>query len=419
MHGQLFGRHFAWQVRNVAESSPIALVCSGGGARGAYEAGVIRYLREELPAPVRAKVRFDVLCGSSVGAMTAAFLASTADRPDTQGIELSRLWTGLQLEQVYKVQGEDVWTLARKVWRLARDEKPDGWRLYDLLHLTPIEELVRTHIAWPRIAANLARGAVNAISVSTTRIHDGKTVVFVQRRDGGVPPWSRDPFTEAREAVLGSEHALASAAIPLLFRSVKIGDEYFCDGSVRQNTPLSPALRLGARRVLLLSLKFRPAVANDAASARAYPTTPALMGKVLNALMLDHTDYDLDRLRRFNAIFETGIKTFGPEFLEKMNATVEAMRGQPYRLVKDLVLRPSRDLSALAGAHAKAKVLTDDRSPLPTRVLRSITRSNLFTQADLASLLLFDGEYSRQLIDLAMQDTHAQREALIEFFQSG
>jgi NTE family protein len=402
----------------VADASPIALVCSGGGARGAYEAGVIRYLREELPASTRAKVKFDVICGSSVGAVTACFLASTADRPNQQGQELSRLWTSLQLEQVYKVEGEDLWTLTRKVWRMARDDKPEGWRLYDLLHLAPIEELVRTHINWPRIAANLAKGAVSAISVSTTRIHDGKTVVFVQRRDGGVPPWSRDPFTEARDTVLGAEHALASAAIPLLFRAVKIGTEYFCDGSVRQNTPLSPALRLGAQKVLLLSLRFRPPKPPPPPEDTNYPSTPALMGKVLNALMLDHTDYDLDRLRRFNAIFETGIKTFGPQFLEKMNETVSAMRGQPYRLVKDLVLRPSRDLSELAASHTKAKTLIEDRSPVPTRLLRRVTRSNLFTQADLASYLLFDGEYASQLIELAMADAHARRDALIEFFES-
>ncbi len=377
---------------------------------------MIRYLREELPASVRPHVRFDVLCGSSVGAVTACFLASTADQPDTQGAELAKLWTSLSLEQVYKVQGEDLWTLTQKVWRLARAEKPDGWRLYDLLHLAPIEELVRTHINWPRIAGNLARGAVNAISVSTTRIHDGHTVVFVQRRDGTVPPWSRDPSTEARSVVLGAEHALASAAIPLLFRAVKIGGEYFCDGSVRQNTPLSPALRLGAERVLVLSLR-RANAPVAAPRESSYPSTPALMGKVLNALMLDHTDYDLDRLRRFNAIFETATQTFGPTFLERLNHTVTEMRGQPYRMVKDLVLRPSRDLSALAASHAKAKALTSDRSPIPTRLLRSITRSNLFTQADLASLLLFDRDYSKQLIELAMEDTHAQRDALIQFFQ--
>ncbi len=395
-----------------------ALVCSGGGARGAYEAGIIRYLREELPSSVRPHVHFDVFCGTSVGAITNCFLAAHSDAPQDQGRLLSSFWTGLQLEKVFRVDGEDLWTITRKIWNLAREEeRPPGWRLYDLLHLAPLEELVRTLIPWARISANLARGNLSALSVSTTRIVDGKTVVFVQRKQGGVPPWSRDPFTEAREAILGPEHALASAAIPMLFKAVKIGEEYFCDGSVRQNTPLSPALRLGAERVLILSLRHRPdGPAPKPQPMANYPSTPVLMGKVLNALMLDHTEYDLDRMRRFNAILETGVKAFGAEFLPKMNETITQMRGQEYRRVKDLVIRPSRDLGEIAATQAKGKKLVNDTSGFPTRMLQRLTQSQLFTSADLASYLLFDGDYARALIELAMYDAHAQRDALIAFF---
>lgn len=395
-----------------------ALVCSGGGARGAYEAGIIQYLREELPASVRPHVHFDVLCGTSVGAITSCFLAASADAPQEQGARLAQFWSELQLEKVYRTDGEDLWTITRKLWNLARDEqRPDGWRLYDLIHLAPLEEMVRTRIPWPRISANLAKSALTALSVSTTRVVDGKTVVFVQTRDGTVPPWSRDPFTEAREAVVGAEHALASAAIPMLFKSVKIADEYFCDGSVRQNTPLSPALRLGAERVLILTLRYRPQGAPPPPKTMTgYPSTPVLMGKVLNALMLDHTEYDLDRMRRFNAILDTGVKTYGPDFLEKMNETVSQMRGQPYRRVKDLVIRPSRDLSEVAAAQAKGKKLVQDPTGFPSRMLQRLTQSQLFTSADLASYLLFDGNYAKALIELALEDAHAQREQLIAFF---
>ncbi len=394
-----------------------ALVCSGGGARGAYEAGIIKYLREELPLSVRRHVHFDLLCGTSVGAITSCFLAATADTPDEQGKILSSLWTDLELERVYKVDGEDLWTISRKIWKLAREESREGWRIYDLLHLAPLEEIVRTRTAWPRISVNLARGLLDAVSVSATRVVDGKTIVFVQRKEEGLPPWSRDPSTEARDAVLGAEHALASAAIPMLFKSVKIGDEYYCDGSVRQNTPLSPALRLGAERVMILSLRHRPEGAPPPPKVMAeYPSTATLMGKILNALMLDHTDYDLDRMHRFNGILETGTKTFGPTFLEQINQTVKQMRGQGYRVVRDLVIRPSRDLGEIAATQAKAKKLVNDDSSFPSRMLQKITRSHLFTQADLASYLLFDGAYARALIDLAMEDAHAQREALIAFF---
>jgi NTE family protein len=392
----------------------IALVCSGGGARGAYEAGVIRYLREEL----KANVRFDVLCGTSVGAMTACFLATTMDRPSDQGRELAEVWQSLSLERVFKVEGEDLFTITRKMWRAARDnERPDGWRIYDVLHPEALEEMVRTRTVWPRISANLAKGVFSALAVTATRINDGRTVVFVQRKEGGVPAWSRDPNTEARETIIGPEHALASGAIPLLFRSVRIGEEFFCDGSVRQNTPLSPALRLGADRVLILALKHKTHAPPPVRPMRAAPSTLLLVGKVLNALMLDHTEYDLDRLRRFNAMLAAGQQAFGDEFLPRMNEAIGNLRGQPYRPVRELVIRPSRDLAEVAADLLKKRKTPIEEGALPARWLHRFTQSQLFTQADLASYLLFDGQYASELIQMGMDDSHARRDQLVSFFE--
>jgi NTE family protein len=404
----------------IPPASPIALVLSGGGARGAYETGVIRYLREELPASVRPRVRFDIVCGTSVGAITACFLASTMDAPEKQGRVLSDMWSELSLEAVYKVKGEDLWSLTRKMWRAATNEpvRAEGWRLYDIFHPEPLEEMVRTRCPWPRISGNLAKGLFSSLAVSATQIGSGKSVVFVQRGEPGLPAWSRDPNTEAREAVIGPEHAMASAAIPLLFRSVKIGEEYFCDGSLRQNTPLTPALRLGAQRVLIVALKHRPSdSAAPGIALTAYPTTPMLMGKVLNALMLDHTDYDLDRLHRFNEILRAGRAAFGESFIPQINEISKRARGQPYRIVQELVLRPSRDIALIAASHAKRAGSQLERSTLPTKLLHRLAQSQLVTEADLASYLLFDGGYAKDLIALAMDDAHAQRQELLKFFE--
>lgn len=397
----------------------IGLVCSGGGARGAYEAGVIRYLREELPASARAHVRFDVLSGTSVGATTACFLAATMHMPDEQGKALAALWTGLSFEKVFRVEGESVYSVSRKIWRATRaSERPDGWRLYDLFHPEPIENLVRHAVDWPRIAANLARGLCSAVSASATRIRDGKTVIFIQRREAGLPRWSRDPYQQPVEVVLGPEHALASGAIPLLFRSVLVGDEYYCDGFVRQNTPLSPALRLGADRVMILSLRHKPKSALEPPKLKSMPTTLQIIGKVLNALMVDRTEYDLERLRRMNEIIESGRRTYGQDFVSRMNETLEEIRGQPYRVVRDLVVRPSRDLAELARPHLekRARALKESDHALPTRLLHLLSGSNLFNQAELGSYLLFDSEYAKDLISLAMEDAHARREQLLDFF---
>ncbi len=396
----------------------IGLVCSGGGARGAYEAGVIRYLREELPASARANVRFDVLAGTSVGASTACFLAATMHIPDEQGRALASVWTGLSLEKVFRVEGESLYSVSRKIWRATRaNERPEGWRLYDLFHPEPIENIVRHAIDWPRIAANLARGLCSAVSVSATRIRDGKTVIFIQRREAGLPRWSRDPYQQPVEVVLGPEHALASGAIPLLFRSARVGDEYYCDGFVRQNTPLSPALRLGADRVLILSLRHKPKTVDDEPPQHEpMPTTTKIIGKVLTALMVDRTEYDLDRLRRLNEMLESGRRAYGDDFVARMNDTLEQVRGQPYRVVRDLVVRPSRDLADLARPHLEKFAKKEKTHALPTRLLHRLSGSNLFTQAELGSYLLFDAGYANDLITLAMEDAHARREQLIEFF---
>lgn len=395
----------------------IGLVCSGGGARGAWEAGIIRYLREELPPDVRPLVHFDILAGTSVGAMTCCYLAATMDSPADQGRGLESLWTSLSLEQVFRVAGESAWSVGRKLWKATRrNERPDGWRLYDLLHPEPLEQLVHSRIDWSRIAANLAKKTFDAIAVTATRIRDGRSQIFVQRRDAGLPEWSRDPWTVATEVVLGPEHALASAAIPLLFRSVKVGDEYYCDGFVRQNTPVAPALRLGAERLLILSLGHRPRATIEPPKLKELPTTPQVIGKVLNSLMLDRLDHDLARLRRVNGLVERGRQLGGDAFVEQLNAALVSTRGQPYRFVHELVVRPSRDLADVARPHLEARARKESDEALPTRLLHRLAGSQLLSQAELGSYLLFDAPYARDLIQLGMADAHARREHLLEFF---
>jgi NTE family protein len=394
----------------------VGLVASGGGARGAFEAGVIRYLREEMPADVRAHVRFDILSGTSVGAMTCCALASTMHAPETQGQVLTKLWSGLSLETVYKVEGESIWSVSRKMWKAARTEqKPEGWRLHDVFHPEALETLVRDKIEWPNVARNLSKGMFSAMSVSTTRIRDGKTVVFVQRREPGLPTWSTDPYTVAQDVVIGPEHALASGAIPLLFRSVKIGDEYFCDGFVRQNTPISPALRLGADKVLILSLRHRPKAEAEPPRLDQMPSTPMVIGKVLNAFVVDRADHDLVRLRRINQLIDSGKRQFGDAFVQQMSRAVRDMRGQPWRHVKELVIRPSRDLADIARPHLEARSSVEAES-LPARLLHRLTGTAMLSQAELGSYLLFDAPYASDLISLGMEDAHARREELAQFF---
>jgi NTE family protein len=182
-------------------------------------------------------------------------------------------------------------------------------------------------------------------------VGSGHTIVFLSSRDP-VPPngWSRDPFTRHRTARIGPRHVLASAALPLLFPAVKIGDEFFTDGGLRQNTPMSPAIRLGADKVLVVSLRHLTGDSKEMQRERtiAYPKPLFMIGKALNALLLDRTDYDLDRMQRLNAILQAGERAFGPDFLDVMNQELMRLRGAPLRVIEAVHIRPSVDIGALA-----------------------------------------------------------------------
>jgi NTE family protein len=245
--------------------------------------------------------------------------------------------------------------------------------------------------------------------------------VWVDNREGVVRRWARDPFVIARPARLGPAHALASAAIPFLFPAPRIDGAYFCDGGLRLNTPLAPALRLGADRLLIVGLRHTPTPEEEAALAAHreanYSSLAYLAGKVLNALLLDHVDYDVDRLRLVNAILDTGARAYGPDFLPRINQVIEQMRGTPYRVVRDVYVIPSRDLAVMAAecleAHRGGAGL---RAWLSDAALRYTVRG-IAGEADLLSYLYFDRCYADHLIELGRADAEARADELIAFFR--
>src|SRR5205823_846612 len=224
------------------------------------------------------------------GAIHACYVAGTIGRPDA-GRGLIDIWRSLQVGGVYRVGMSDVVGIPLRLLGLAGQRKtpPEGAipeRLSGLLDTLPLERLVRE---------------TDAIAVAATEISTGKSVVWVDNREGVVRRWARDPFVVARPAKLAPAHALASAAIPFLFPAPRIDGAYYCDGGLRLNTPLAPALRLGADRLLIVGLRHTPTPEEEAALAAHreanYSSLAYLGGKVLNALLLDHVDYDVDRLR--------------------------------------------------------------------------------------------------------------------------
>ncbi|WP_308197932.1 patatin-like phospholipase family protein [Anaeromyxobacter oryzisoli] len=401
-----------------------ALVLSGGGARGAYEAGVLRYVRRELPAALGVQPRFDLVTGSSIGAVNACFLASTADRPAEQGEALAAVWRDLRLDEVFHWSALSLAGLPRYAWAQLRATRLRHltWRLSDFLYPEALARVIDERIDWARLHRNVRSGHLDALTVTATDLGTGRSVVFVETR-GELPDWGRDPIVEVRPRAIGPPHALASGAIPLLFRPVRIEGSWFSDGSVRQNTPIAPAIRLGAERVLVIGCRHAgPVDGAPRVAPEEAPTTAAQLGRLLSALMLDRTDYDLERLRRFNGLIEAGERAFGPGFAERLAALSARELGAPLRRVRDLVIRPSRDPGVLARDHAERRVRRLRPGTLAARLLRRAAADAEVTAdgaADLASYLLFDGEYAEELIALGYEDARAARDALVDFFAAG
>jgi len=430
---------------SVMDGMRTALVLGGGAARGAYEAGVVSYLRDELALELDRQVPIDVLAGTSVGAINACYLAGAAATPHLQGEELAGKWTSLRIEDVLAFGPRDAFRLLRGLVQRspapARQDQFGG-----IVDPSGLRNLVRTTIPWRDISRNIREGRLNALSVSCTRVATGRTTVFVQRRERDAPPWSKDFHYRAIAARVGPSHALASAAIPLLFPAVSVGGELYVDGGLRQSVPLSPALRLGAQRVIVISLRHRPVTAGTLSggelaeplapnrpleqehteeqptprkgseSRTAYPTAAFLAGKTLDALLLDRVDEDLNRLRRFNSILEAGTRAYGGEFEMVLNDAFKPMRHHPMRWVRNVLVHPSEDLGKLAADYARSPEFRKRASGFVGGVVRRLAESEARDRADLVSYLLFDGGFADRLIDLGRRDARAMRDEWLRFF---
>ena len=396
----------------------VGFVLSGGGSRGAYEAGIIQYLRTDLARRLGRHVPIDIVTGTSVGAIHAAFLASTMEDPAAQARRMIDAWRALRIEELIGLGARDLWRATTQLFgRDPPPPAPGSYRYGGLLDTSGLERFVIKNIPWSGIERNLRSGALHAMSVSATHIGTGHTVVFVSCA-GPVPTgWSKDPFVRHQAARIGPRHVLASAAIPLLFPSVKVGEAFYTDGGLRQNTPMSPAIRLGADKMLMVSLRHVDELQPRATTTvpDGYPRPLFLLGKALNALMLDHTDYDLDRMKRLNAILEAGTNAFGPEFVATMNRHLIEIRGAPIRPIQAMHIRPSADIGVLASAFVRSgKLLVS--SPVTRALIERMAAGESGDENDFLSYLMFDGNWASELIELGHRDAAAKEEELARFF---
>jgi NTE family protein len=373
----------------------LGLVMGGGGARAAYQVGFLKYLAELFP-----DLEVPIVTGVSAGAINAAHLASHHGSFQQSVEELVALWKRLAVEDVFRVDTPSLgWTGARWMFQLMSGGVGGAVRVKGLVDTSPLKAYLAEvmHAVDGEITGiqyNLAKGQLKAVAISTSSYTTGQSVTWIQGRD--LEDWSR-PQRRSRQTVLTVDHVMASAALPLFFPAVRIDDEFFGDGGVRLAAPLSPALHLGAQKILAISTRYdRSAAEAMIPEVTGYPPPAQVVGVLLNSVFLDLLDQDALRLERLNDLIDQVPK--------------EGRNGlRPVRL---LVLRPSVDLGRLA----------NEFEPNLPKAFRFLTRglgTRQTTSPDLLSLMLFQPDYVARLIELGEADARAQTEEIVEFIRAG
>ena len=378
---------------------------------------MIHYLRTDLARRMGRQVPVDIVSGTSVGAINAAFMAATMEDPRGQCEQITSAWRALRLEELISMRPLDMLRTARMLFGGTLPTPPPGsFRYGGLLETGGLERFVVRTIPWRNIDSNLRGGHLSAISVSTNHVGTGRTIVFLSTAEPGPHADDRDPFVHHRSARIGPRHVLASAAIPTVFPAVKIGGDYFTDGGLRQNTPISPAIQLGAERILVVSLRPEAAPPDPmpCATGAPFPEPLFLAGKALNALLLDRTEYDLALMQRINLILEAGTAAYGADFEATLNRALVARQGAALRRVQSVHIRPSQDIGALAADFVNSGRL-QVTGVVARRMIQRLASSERQESA-LLSYLLFDGRFAEQLIDLGRRDAARHADELAQLF---
>jgi NTE family protein len=390
-----------------ANSATTGLVLMGGGARAAYQVGVLRALariRREVGAP-RGNP-FGVIAGTSAGAINAAAIACQADRFDQAVAGLVKVWREFGAEQVYRADAFGVvrsgtrWlTMLTLGWALAR------WRRASprsLLDNRPLAELLARVIPFDRLPGLLNDGHLSALAITASSYSSGNHVTFCQTARP-FEPWLRSQRV-AVPASIGLEHLLASSAIPFVFPAVSLPvsgqAEWFGDGSMRQSAPISPAVHLGAERVLIVGAGRLQEPPGERRVGGPYPSLAQVAGHALSNIFLDALAVDIERAQRINRT------------LELLDPRVRAR--SPLRPLELLVIAPSQRLDDIAARHVESL------PPAVRKLLRGIGvgqgNGGGRGGAALASYLLFEAGFTRELIALGVADTMTRRDEVVEFF---
>lgn len=364
--------------------SDLSIVLSGGGARAAYQVGLLRGLARHLP-----NLRFPIVTGVSAGAINAAFLASHPGGLGEAAVQLGDLWAALTVDDIFRVDSPFLArNLVRWATHLVSGGSPADLDVRGLLDTAPLRETIRRASATVDgeiigIGRNVASGRLRAVGLTTLDYSTGETVTWVQGQ--GVEGW-RQGLRRSAPARIGVDHVMASAALPLFFPAVKVGGRWYGDGGVRLASPLGPALRLGACRIVAISPQYRRTpVETEREKVSGYPPPAQILSQLLNAVFLDVMEQDVERMSQTNWLVEK----LPPEERDGM------------KKIDVVLLRPSEDLGRLAASY-------EPRLPRAFRYLtRSLgTREN--ASPDFLSYLMFQPDYLEKLLEIGERDAEAR-----------